>query len=90
MQWLGGILQNASNAPVKHIIEDLSVNYTVERQVLLAGYSVQRIVRDYGIDLFVATYDASGVLENGDIRIQIKATDSLKLTRYKQAVSGSD
>ena len=59
----------------QHIIADLSVNH-VERQVLLASYSVQRIMRDYGIDLFVTTYDDSGTLENGDIRIQIKATDS--------------
>ena len=59
----------------EHIVADLSVNH-VERQVLLAGHAVQRIVRDYGIDLFVATYDSSGALENGDIRIQIKATDS--------------
>ena len=59
----------------EHVIADLSVNH-VERQVFLAGFAVQRIVRDYGIDLFIETYDASGAIENGDVRIQIKATDA--------------
>jgi hypothetical protein len=61
----------------EHVIADLSVNH-VERQALLAGFAVQRIVRDYGIDLFIATYDSSGTVENGEIRIQLKATDAPK------------
>ena len=48
----------------------------MERQALLAGFAVQRIVRDYGIDLFLATYDHSGSVENGEIRVQLKATDA--------------
>jgi len=67
----------------EHVIADLSVNH-VERQALLARYAVQRIVRDYGIDLFIATYDASGQVENGEIRIQLKATDSPKWVRGHQ------
>jgi hypothetical protein len=63
-----------------HVIADLSVNH-VERQALLAGFAVQRIVRDYGIDLFIATYDSSGDVENGEIRIQLKATDTPKWVR---------
>jgi len=58
-----------------HVIADLSINH-VERQALLAGFAVQRIVRDYGIDLFIATFDPSGNVENGEIRIQLKATDT--------------
>jgi hypothetical protein len=58
-----------------HVIADLSINH-VERQALLAGFAVQRIVRDYGIDLFIATYNPSGYVENGEIRFQLKATDS--------------
>jgi hypothetical protein len=34
----------------EHIIADLAINH-VERQVLLCGYSVERIEHDYGIDL---------------------------------------
>ncbi len=59
----------------EHIIADLSISHT-ERQALLAGFAVQRIVRDYGIDLFIATYDRFGEVENGEIRIQLKATDT--------------
>jgi len=62
------------------VIADLSINH-VERQALLAGFAVQRIVRDYGIDLFIATYDPAGNVENGEIRIQLKATDSPRWLR---------
>src|SRR5947209_6644967 len=69
-----------------HVIADLSVNH-VERQALLAGFAVQRIVRDYGIDLFIATFDPSGGVENGEIRIQLKATDAPKWIRGGQALA---
>ncbi len=67
-----------------HVIADLSINY-VERQALMAGYAVQRIVRDYGIDLFIATYDLAGDVENGEIRIQLKATDKPRWLRDGQS-----
>ena len=70
----------------EHVIADLSINH-VERQALLAGFAVQRIVRDYGIDLFIATYDPSGEVENGEIRIQLKATDALRLVRGGQGIA---
>jgi hypothetical protein len=67
----------------EHVIADLSINH-VERQALLAGFAVQRIVRDYGIDLFIATYDPAGYVENGEIRIQLKATDAPQWVRGGQ------
>jgi len=70
----------------EHVIADLSINHT-ERQALLAGFAVQRIVRDYGIDLFIATYDRYGDVENGEIRIQLKATDAAKWVRGGQAMA---
>jgi hypothetical protein len=70
----------------EHVIADLSVNH-VERQALLAGFAVQRIVRDYGIDLFIATYDPSGEVENGEIRIQLKATDAPRLVRGGERIA---
>lgn len=60
----------------EHVIADLSVNY-FERQALLCGYSVERVRSDYGYDLILFIYDENGEIENGDLRIQIKATDSL-------------
>jgi hypothetical protein len=34
----------------EHVIADLAVNH-VERQVLLCGFTLERIVHDYGLDL---------------------------------------
>ena len=58
-----------------HVLADLSVNY-VERQALLCGYSVERVTHDYGTDLLLFTYDRRGVIENGHVLLQLKATDS--------------
>jgi hypothetical protein len=70
----------------EHVIADLSANY-VERQALLCGYSVERRVHDYGIDLTLLTYDPEGNVENGQILVQWKATDHLKLVARGQLVA---
>jgi hypothetical protein len=58
----------------EHVIADLGVNY-VERYVLLAGFTAERIANDYGIDLYVTTFNALGEVENGNIAVQVKSTD---------------
>lgn len=70
----------------EHIIADLSVNF-VERYVFLCGYSVERIEYDYGYDLVIFTYNAEGEIENGQIYIQLKATDSLSLLADQKTIS---
>ena len=50
----------------EHVIADLGVIH-VERQALLAGYTVDRFVHDYGLDLILVTYDAVGEVEPGPI-----------------------
>ncbi len=72
--------------PREHIIADLSVNY-VERYVFLCGYSVERIEYDYGFDLVIFTYDANGEIQNGQIYIQLKATDSLKVLANQETIT---
>lgn len=62
--------------PREHIIADLSVNF-IERYIFLCGYSVERIEYDYGYDLQIFTYDENGEIENGQIYVQLKATNSL-------------
>ena len=69
-----------------HVIADLSVNH-VERHVLLCGYTVERFWNDYGYDLRLTTYDANGEVENGDVRLQIKATDFLRYPQNGQSFS---
>ncbi len=55
----------------EHVIADLSANH-VEKQALLCGFTVQRWVYDYGIDLVLSTYTDEGETEGGFIVIQIK------------------
>lgn len=62
-----------------HIIADLAVN-VVERQILLAGYTMERKVHDYGLDTHMTTHDPAGVVENEVVWFQIKATDHLQTT----------
>jgi hypothetical protein len=50
----------------------------IEKCALICGYAVQRITHDYGIDLAIATYNQDGEIENGEIRVQVKATDRLR------------
>lgn len=69
----------------EHVIADLSANH-VERFVLRCGHIVERPAHDYGIDLVMNTFDVNGEIENGDVRIQLKATDSLVLTNDQQAI----
>lgn len=69
----------------QHIIADLSVNF-VERAVLQCGYSAERISQDYGIDLYISTYDSNGEIENGIICVQLKATDTLELLADQETI----
>lgn len=61
----------------QHVIADLSVNH-VERVALMCGYSVERILHDYGYDLEIWTYDRDGRIENMPIKVQVKAVNSLR------------
>ena len=72
--------------PREHIIADLSVNH-VERYVFLCGYSVERVEYDYGFDLIIFTYDVDGEIENGQIYVQLKATDSLKILADRETIT---
>ncbi len=70
----------------EHIIADLSVNH-VERFVLLCGHTIEKISSDYGYDLILYTYSSEGELENGNVYIQVKATDNVRFISKGQAVS---
>jgi hypothetical protein len=70
----------------EHVIADLSVNH-VEKCVLQCGWTVQRFSPDYGLDLLLTTFNRRGEIENGDVRLQIKATDAIKFTPARDAIS---
>ncbi len=61
----------------EHVIADLSVNH-VKRTVLRCGWTVERKQHDYGLDLYMETYNARGEVQNGWVWFQLKATDFLK------------
>src|SRR5687768_16463419 len=70
----------------EHIVADLSVNY-LERFILLRGWTGQTVHGDYGIDLVMNTFDKGGRIENGVVKFQLKATDSLRVVARKQSVA---
>jgi hypothetical protein len=70
----------------EHIIADLSLHH-LEGHVLRAGWTIERIVHDYGLDLLLFTYTKQGVIENGDVRFQLKATDRPHLVSQGQEIS---
>ena len=70
----------------EHVIAELSFNY-LERRVLLRGHALARVLPDYGIDAIMFTYSDSGEIENGDVRVQLKATDGLKLVEGGKAIA---
>ncbi|MGI4727002.1 MAG: DUF4365 domain-containing protein [Janthinobacterium lividum] len=70
----------------KHIIADLSANY-VEKLALLNGFSIESFVKDYGYDQNIYTYNSKGEFENGNIYVQLKATDHIKYVNKKAEVS---
>ena len=52
----------------EHIIADLSANH-VERHALLCGYSVERVIHDYGIDLVTVHFRKSGLMDTTAMRL---------------------
>src|SRR5437667_8096658 len=70
----------------EHIIADLGVNH-VEKCILECGWTVQRFNPDYGLDLLMTTFNRRGEIENGDVRLQIKATDSLRVIARRRAIA---
>jgi hypothetical protein len=63
----------------EHILADLSAHH-VEGHVLRCGFSVEWVEHDYGIDLVLFTYDREGECEPGNVFLQLKATDHLKVS----------
>ncbi len=60
----------------EHIICDQSVNH-VERFIIDAGHTPERVLTDYGYDLNMKTYDAEGYVEPGSVYFQLKASETL-------------
>ncbi|MRG45352.1 DUF4365 domain-containing protein [Chitinophaga sp. SYP-B3965] len=69
----------------EHIIEDMSINH-IQRHVLLCGFSLEKFDSDYGYDLFLFTYSCLGEIESGSIKIQMKASDHIRINKKKDCI----
>ena len=63
----------------EHVIADLGVHH-VEGPILRCGFTVERIIHDSGLDLYMTTYNAAGEAASDWILLQVKATEHLKRT----------
>ena len=61
----------------QHIIEDLSFNH-IEKQILLAGFTMDRNPHDYGIDGYIQTFKPTGEINRKTIDFQLKSTDHIQ------------
>jgi hypothetical protein len=66
----------------EHVIEEMSVNF-LERKILERGHMLVRAPqREYGWDATMFHFSPeTGEIENGEVRIQLKATDHLDYGR---------
>src|SRR5688572_19070738 len=63
-----------------HIIAEMSVNY-LERKALQCGYQLSRTGPvEYGTDAIMYHFGENGIIENGQVQFQLKATDNLTFT----------
>jgi hypothetical protein len=69
-----------------HIIADLSAHH-LEGHILRCGFTAERVVHDYGVDLYMTTYTPHGEVENDFVLFQLKATDRLKRTADNSAIA---
>jgi hypothetical protein len=69
-----------------HVIASQSLNY-VEKFFIDQGHTADRPAQDYGYDLLVNTFDRDGYAENGEILIQLKASDGFSYSADKTFIS---
>ena len=59
----------------------------MERKVLQRGHWLDAPRNDYGIDAIMFHHNERGEAENGEVRFQIKATNSLRISRDGSQIS---
>jgi len=62
----------------EHIIASQSIAH-VESIIAAAGHTAERVFSDYGYDLIMSTFTQDREAEPGNVFIQIKATDRLRV-----------
>jgi hypothetical protein len=62
----------------KHVIADMSLHH-LAYIIVSCTFTVEPTSADYGYDLSVYTFDGRGQYENGNLFVQLKATDNLRV-----------
>lgn len=62
----------------KHVIADMSL-YHLAYIIASCTFTIEPTRADYGYDLTMYTFDGTGQYENGNVFVQVKATDKLKV-----------
>ena len=70
----------------EHVNASKSHNY-IEKFFIYKGHTVDRPGADYGYDILVNTYDERGYAENGEVRIQLKASDNFTYVKEELFIS---
>jgi hypothetical protein len=61
----------------KHVIADMSLHHVAYR-IAKCGFTFEATKADYGYDGWMFTFDPNGEAENGNVFVQLKATDSIR------------
>lgn len=69
----------------KHIIADMSLHH-LSYITVSCSFTIEPTSADYGYDATIYTFDDNGEYENGNIFVQLKATDVIKLDKKNNAV----
>jgi hypothetical protein len=72
--------------PEEHVIESQSENYVL-KFFTDKGHTATPLRHDYGTDLLVETFDEAGHIENGFIRVQLKAGNKLRYSKDGSYIS---
>ncbi len=64
----------------KHVIADMSFHH-LAYIIVSCAFTVEPTKSDYGYDLSVFTFDGSGSYENGNVFVQLKATDNITIDK---------
>jgi hypothetical protein len=64
----------------KHVIADMSLHH-LAYLIVSCTFTIEPTRADYGYDLSIFTFDPSGQYENGNMFVQLKATDTLNIDR---------
>ncbi len=73
--------------PWTEVLEDLSLNH-LEYKVLRRGHYLRRLLeRDKGIDATMEHFGKDRIIDNGEVRFQLKAQTELKTTHNGQFVA---